>query len=472
MSRAPSQAVRSVAIVAALACGAYALLWQRQPFENEVLWFDLVRGVGEPMYVRPAWQAILVRADAMAGVVAPHTLVCWLSALCAATGLFVFGLIVRRTEPEMSAAGTTLVLATCPAVLCAATSAQPYALVFALAGVATFLTTLANARGRWLALALAGATAGGAYAFDVSALLIATWLLPLVAVQSLRGDRPRWSAVAGAGLVGATFAVVVAWICVRDLAPAPTTEVLVAAGNKIHAYDPVRLLDVAGKEALRAFLPLSLVVLAYAFAIRGRLARITVLGAIAGSVATAWLRGIRPMEGALMLALVLPAGLVVARHLRVRGRGILIVVGAVLGLLKLDALAGDGHARAFWSGLQSHVPTRNVVLLTSSDGPDHVACALWLPQVKATRVRQLVLLASERPDELRGLVVQHVGNALAEGQRVFLTHDAEALLRSPDYLDGFPAAAILLRTLLDDFRVAQREEGGFRAKELLPRDGR
>jgi len=65
-------------------------------------------------------------------------------------------------------------------------------------------------------------------------------------------------------------------------------------------------------------------------------------------------------------------------------------------------------------------------------------------------------------------VVERLRGVFAAGRRVFLTHEAEALLRRPAVHDGYPAAAVLLEVLAE-FGVVQREHGRFRAKELRAR---
>jgi hypothetical protein len=462
------QPVLAVAAVAGIAGFVYALLWLRQPFENEVHWFLQVRGQGEPIYLRPAWRAVLARADALA-LAGPHTLVCWLSATCVALGLFAFGLGVRRVLPDADPRRATAVLASGPAVLCGATTAQPYGIVFALAGLAFLLASFQRARGGWCAVALAGACAGSAYAFDVSALLVAAWLLPFVYWQARRGRLGTWRASAYAAVGAATWVATVCLVCARDWAPTPATEVMLAAGNAGHARDALRLLEAFGEEFVRAFLPLSVVVLACACKPRGQLARITLFAAMLGCIASAWLRGLRSMEGVLQLSLALPAALVAIRHLGARGQVMLIVTGAALALMKREALAGNGQARDFYSGLRAEVGSGDPLLLTSGGGPDHTACALWLPRVINVNVAEIIVFAEQNYDGLRTLVQENVGRAFADGRQVFLTHDAETMLRSLDCYDQHPSAAVFLQAIRQSFQLVQREQGGFRAKELLPR---
>ncbi|MEZ5966376.1 MAG: hypothetical protein R3F56_21250 [Planctomycetota bacterium] len=469
MSRTAARSHWLVAVVVALASLTYAALWQRHPSGDEVLWFDAIRGHGQAVHLRSAWRAILERADTLSYLAAPQTLVCWWSALCTGVALAFVGLGARRLVPAVPPHRATLLLATSPAIVCGATASQPFALVLVLAAIAAFSTTFACERGGWFAVALAGATAGCGYAFDTSGLLVAAWLLPFAYVVVRRDGRSRASAAWLAIVAAASFAAVVAWIAAREPAPPQGAETMSAPGNLAAFPDPVRLLAITAKEALRAFLPASLVALVCAFRAKATMARITVCAAVIGGVATAWMHGDRTMDGMLQLSLAVPASLVVLRHLGARGQTIVVVIGAALGLVRLEALAGDGHPRAFYLGLRAEVGIGSPLILTSGTGPDHVACILWFPAATPARVDDLVLLFDNRPEELRAAVEQHVRQAWADGRRVFMTHDAEAALRRPAHYDGCPTAAVLLHTVLDRFRIVQRESGGFRAKELLPR---
>jgi hypothetical protein len=144
----------------------------------------------------------------------------------------------------------------------------------------------------------------------------------------------------------------------------------------------------------------------------------------------------------------------------------------LLGALKLHALARDGNPRAFLAGLRAEVPAADPVLLTSADGADRIASALWLPRASAASVADLVLLGADPANDLPALVRRHLHQHFAEDRRVFLTLEGETALRHRPSYDRHPAVAALLQTLLEDFTVVQRDRGAFRAKELLPKKAR
>jgi len=453
-------------LVAVLAGTTYALAWQRQAFGDEVAWFEAVRGTNPSTSVPPAWRALLAQADALSGTfgVGAQTWMCWLSAACTAAALLAFGAAVRRVEPCAGAASAALVVATSPAVLCAATASQPHALVLLAASLALLALALAGTRGHALAAVLVGALVGVAPAFDASALLLPAWLVPLVPILAREGTGRRrlWLAsVTGIGFVAVAGGL---WLAGPASSTAADLTASAPPGGALVAY--------VAKETLRAFLPLSVVVVACAWSRRGGLARSVVVAGAASAVAAAWLFGTHPVEGLALLSLVLPAGLVAARHLSRRWYFVVISLGAVLGATKLTALAGDGSAHAFLRGLRAEVAEPDPVLLTSGDGPDHQACVLWLPAATATRVADVVAAGGSLGDGFRAGVVERLRGVFAAGRRVFLTHEAEALLRRPAVHDGYPAAAVLLEVLLAEFEVVQRERGRFRAKELRPRAGR
>ena len=230
------------------------------------------------------------------------------------------------------------------------------------------------------------------------------------------------------------------------------------------------LAEITGKEAIRAFLPLSLAVVAGTFCKQtARWAWVTALATVFHVVAHAWSASPFDIEGALLLPLAIPATLVAARMLPTRWQIVVAVVGGVLSLLKLGA-HHPSDAAAFARGAHALGATSATTWLVSADGADHAACVAWLPRSEHVRVADVYV----RADAIAAaaLVRTHVDRMHAGGRRVYLTFEAERELRRPHVRQRFPAAIAVLAVLQREFTLAQVEADGLRAKEVRPRGGR
>ncbi|HEX6812748.1 MAG TPA: hypothetical protein VF384_14070 [Planctomycetota bacterium] len=405
--------------------------------------------------------------------ISTHSAALWfVAATAAACVAVVFATAVRLLPSRRAALQCTLLAATCPAVAFAATSVHLHVAPWLLSALACWAAAgwacsgsraadRGDGRRAWPWALLTGAVTGVAHASTPLGALLPLAVAP---VLWLGAERPHGPAISR---WGAQIALALAvHLGIAALALARGLGAGFPGLAEVAACDPGALLLLLAREWLRGCLPLSLVAaclllhpkrLVPALELHVALAAYLLLG----NHATASLGN----DGACLLPLVPPAALL-AMHALGERRGLvwfLVLLSAAVAWAKIDVRSDWARYRTYMNWVDAAKQGKPFLLLT---GPRlEEALRLREPAVPAVSVRQVARGPAPSPVEC----VAYVRHALANGDRVLLTDEAEFALRDAAFQARYSLASSLLHELDHAFVWRPRHDHGLIAKEMVLR---
>ena len=384
-----------------------------------------------------------------------------LGLLAAATGLAVFAVhqMARAGGGSRGAAlGAGALVATCPAAAVAATTVHVHAFVLLLAALATWLAARTAARGSWRFAAALGVTCGVAHwAAPIGA------LLPLLVVPLLLLE-PAAEVLSSRRTAALVLVALGTWLGLAAVLQRGDLTAGLPSGEQVASYDVGTLGPLLLRDGLRAFLPLSLVVLGALGAARGHRHALVLAGlALLHTVVGCHLTGTLGDDGSFLLPLLPASALLAARLLSGRLCLAAVLAGLAISATKV-ALRADWHAASeFTAGVHELAAGRPFTLIT---GPrrDEAFVLARLPRIAPVRVVP-VCDGAATPDGF----AQDLQQRLTGGQRVLLTDEAEQALRDPVFRARHAAAGAVLKQLEATFTLTFVTARGFAGRELAAR---
>lgn len=384
-----------------------------------------------------------------------HHAALWLAAAAAGlAAVFVHGAASTVGISRRRAFLAALLTTTAPAAALAATTVHVHAFLLLLGALAAWLVAIVGTRGSIPAAVALGLLCGGAHWATPVGVLLPFGALPFL-VRSDASAEPtvlRRTLLAGLAVLlhgGLLFGLRRGEV----LADLPTLEQV--ASLDLGTLGPLWL-----RDAGRAFLPLSVAALAAVFSSRHhRQALLLVLGSLLAAVLGCHWTQTLGDEGSFVLPLLPLAAVIAARWLSPGVTLALVLAAAGVSGTKLW-LRGDWSACAEWrAGNVEIAQDKPIVLLA---GPRRDA-AFQLARPLPTPPLALFPTVDD-PAAVAPFVAAL--QARTKDARVFLTDEAEQLLRDPVFRAKHAAAPALLQALETTFALQRVTARGFGAEEL------
>lgn len=344
-----------------------------------------------------------------------------------------------------------LLVASCPAVVLFAT--QPGSPALGLACAALSLVWLARwmVSGGVVSAVVAGVLAALGAAVDAGGAL-APLALAAIGFEFVR-ERAVGTATGRAGLQGARVFGVLALVALAVFGPASR--------------------DVLAHGWLRACFPMSVVWLVSLLGASSGILTVAIVPCVAVSLALA---PDHAVEGGAFLALVLPLAWLAQRVAPRRVLPAVVIVGVVIGVLRVAAHDESQRVHALAGGLREVIEDPAKARLFVRDERELGYVIVAAGQVDAVTVDAFITtFESLAEGEFYRVPIEDAFEhgmiaLMAEGYSVYFTHGAEDLLRDLPYRVRHHVAVRLFGRLRDAFRLVPVEVRGFRAKRLEPND--
>ncbi|MFQ5503407.1 MAG: hypothetical protein ACE5F1_01260 [Planctomycetota bacterium] len=282
-----------------------------------------------------------------------------------------------------AASGTTLLIASCPAVVFFATVVELHGTFFAFACLATLLALRHAVQPSWTRAILLGAGIGLAYHAHATGVLLPALLFPWILVLSRerRAPRPPWKeslredgpklllAAALLALLIALQPALAGWLGLAT-DPARAGQMLFQGTDAYRSEKSFRFLaGTLWNEWLRPCFPLAVLAVPALFvAARRPLALALHLGLTVYLAATCWVLGSDVERGAYLLPLVVPAALLCAASCRRSGwLALALAVSLCLSVLEVRLVDADPRERERWiDGIETVIGRRSAYLIVGS----------------------------------------------------------------------------------------------------------